>query len=271
MNGANTKTIALDGHSISYELAKHVVSGTLTTVRLGTLGNSYKASGEFTEDGAGRITKTSTQVQISGLTITGTEFHSLVSGLMGGVAGSRKANPAVLNAAIADEAQKLIGSSHNDTYTGTRFSDRITGNGGNDALSGGNGNDIIKAGAGNDRLTGGAGADDLWGNAGADIFLFKSTADSTVALSGRDTIFDFSPAQNDRIHLSSIDANTLRRGNQAFEFIGTKGFSKTAGELRYEKKPSDTYVYGDVNGDGIADFAIHLDDPIQFIETYFVL
>jgi Ca2+-binding RTX toxin-like protein len=271
MSGSNTKTIVLDGRSISYELAKHVVSGTLTTVRLGTLGSSYKASGEFTEDGAGRIINISTQVQISGLAIAGTEFHSLVSGLMGGVAGSRKANPAVLNAAIADEAQKLIGSSGNDSYTGTRFSDRITGNGGDDTLLGAKGNDIVKAGAGNDRMVGGAGADDLWGGAGADTFIFRTVSDSTVNTAGRDTIFDFSPAQDDRINLVTIDANTLLRGNQAFAFIGTKGFSKTAGELRYERKPSDTYIYGDVNGDGAADFAIHLDDPIQLNQAYFIL
>ncbi|MGO4386907.1 calcium-binding protein [Microvirga sp. 2YAF29] len=271
MNGPKTKVIAMDGGSISYELAKHVVDGSLATVRLGTLGNSYKGSGEFTEDVAGRITNISAQVQISGLAIAGNEFHSLVSGLMGSVASSRKANPAVLNAAIADEAHKLIGSNGNDTYTGTRFSDRINGNGGNDALSGAAGNDIIKAGTGNDRLTGGIGADDLWGNAGADIFMFRSIADSTVAAAGRDTIFDFSPAQNDKIHLASIDANTLKGGNQAFGFIGTRGFSNSAGELRYERQPSDTYVYGDVDGDGIADFAIHFDDPIQFTEAYFVL
>ena len=88
MNGRNTKTIVLDGRSIAYDLGKHVVSGSLTTVRLGTLGNSYKVSGEFTEDSAGRITDVSAQVQISGLAIAGTEFHSLVSGLMGGVGQS---------------------------------------------------------------------------------------------------------------------------------------------------------------------------------------
>ena len=93
MNGRNTKTIVLDGRSIAYDLGKHVVSGSLTTVRLGTLGDSYKSSGEFTEDSAGRITNISAQVQMSGLAIAGTEFHSLVSGLMGGVGSSHKANP----------------------------------------------------------------------------------------------------------------------------------------------------------------------------------
>ena len=241
MNGRNTKTIVLDGRSISYDLAKHVVGGTVNTVRLGSLGDSYKASGEFTEGLAGRITKVSAQVQISGLAIAGTEFHSLVSGLMGSIGSSRKANPTVLNAAIADEAQSLIGSSGNDTYTGTRFSDRITGNAGNDALLGGTGNDRIKGNAGNDKLTGGAGADDLWGGEGADTFIFKSVGDSTPKVSERDTIFDFSVQQSDKINLSAIDANTLKGGNQAFEFIGTQAFSGKAGELQYRKEAGDTY------------------------------
>jgi serralysin len=253
MNGRNTKAIVLDGSSISYDLAKHIVSGSVTTVRLGTLGNSYKEPGEFTEDPAGRITNISAQVQISGLAIAGAEFHSLVSGLMGGASSSRKANPAILNAALADEAHNLIGSSGSDTYTGTRFSDRI------------------KGGAGSDKLTGGAGADDLWGGEGTDTFIFKSVGESTVKSSGRDTIFDFSVQQKDKIHLSSIDANSLKGGNQAFEFIGTRAFSGKAGELQYRKASSDTYVSGDVNGDKIADFAIHFDDAVDFTQSYFVL
>jgi serralysin len=253
MNGRNTKAIVLDGSSISYDLAKHIVSGSVTTVRLGTLGNSYKEPGEFTEDPAGRITNISAQVQISGLAIAGAEFHSLVSGLMGGASSSRKANPAILNAALADEAHNLIGSSGSDTYTGTRFSDRI------------------KGGAGSDKLTGGAGADDLWGGEGTDTFIFKSVGESTVKSSGRDTIFDFSVQQKDKIHLSSIDANALKGGNQAFEFIGTRAFSGEAGELQYRKASSDTYVSGDVNGDKIADFTVHFDDAIDFGQSYFVL
>lgn len=253
MNGRNTKTIVVDGRSIAYDLAKHVVSGTATTVRLGTLGNSYKESGEFTEDSAGRITKISPQVQISGLAIAGTEFHSLVSGLMGGASSSRKADPAVLNAALADEAHNVAGSNGSDTYTGTRFSDRIKGS------------------AGNDKLAGGVGGDDIWGGAGSDTFIFKSVEDSTVKSSGRDTIFDFAVHQRDKIHLSSVDANALVGGNQAFEFIGSRAFSGRAGELQYDKGPSDTYISADVNGDQVADFMIHLDDAIDVTQSYFVL
>lgn len=271
LSGRNTKTIVLDGRSISYDLAKHVVSGTLTAVRLGTLGNSYKDSGEFAQDSSGKITNISAQVKISGLAIAGTEFHELISGLMGGVANSRKADPTILNSAIADEAQSLSGSSGSDTYTGTRFSDRITGNAGNDILAGGDGNDRIKGNSGKDKLTGGAGADDLWGGDGADTFIFKAATDSTVKPSGRDTIFDFSAMQRDRINLSAIDADALQDGKQDFKFIGGKTFSGSTGELRYEKEVSDTYVYGDLDGDKNPDFMIHFDDPIDLLVSYFIL
>jgi len=52
---------------------------------------------------------------------------------------------------------------------------------------------------------------------------------------------------------------------------GTSAFSGKAGELRFEKKASDTYIYGDVNGDGTADFAIHLDDAVALTQSYFIL
>jgi hypothetical protein len=41
--------------------------------------------------------------------------------------------------------------------------------------------------------------------------------------------------------------------------------------VRYVKGASDTYVYGDVNGDARADFAVHLDDAVSLSKGYFVL
>jgi hypothetical protein len=41
--------------------------------------------------------------------------------------------------------------------------------------------------------------------------------------------------------------------------------------LRYVKQASDTYVYGDTNGDRNADFAVHLDDAVTMSKGYFVL
>lgn len=85
-----------------------------------------------------------------------------------------------------------------------------------------------------------------------------------------DTIFDFTP-KSDRIDLSAIDANTSIAGDQAFLFAGTAAFGGKKGELRYVRDVSDTYIYGDVNGDRKADFAIHLDDTVTLQKGYFVL
>jgi serralysin len=115
------------------------------------------------------------------------------------------------------------------------------------------------------------GADDLWGGSSADTFIFKSIKETTMLSSGRDTIFDFSTRQKDKIDLSGIDANTTKGGNQAFSFIGMKAFGGKAGELRYEKAKGDTYIHGDVNGDKNADFTIHLDDRVNLLKSYFIL
>ncbi|QRM30305.1 cadherin domain-containing protein [Microvirga sp. VF16] len=172
---------------------------------------------------------------------------------------------------VGDVTESKAGTTRNDTLTGKIGRDKLTGGAGNDKLSGAGGNDYLYGGSGNDKLTGGAGGDDLWGGSGADTFIFKSIKETTVSGTGRDTIFDFSTKQKDKIDLSAIDANTTKGGNQAFSFIGTKAFGGKAGELRYEKAKSDTYIHGDVNGDKVADFTIHLDDRVSLSKSYFIL
>jgi hypothetical protein len=90
------------------------------------------------------------------------------------------------------------------------------------------------------------------------VFTLRSIKDSATAGSGRDTIYDFSASERDKIDLSPIDARTSASGNQAFTFISTESFSGQSGELRYEKAVSGTYIYGDVNGDQVADLTIRL-------------
>ena len=177
-----------------------------------------------------------------------------------------------INIDVVDVMESKVGTGRNDVLKRRyrpgqavrrrRRRQRSCGDGGNDYLYGG---------SGNDKLTGGVGADDLWGGSGADTFIFKSIKETTVSGVGRDTIFDFSTRQKDKIDLSAIDANTTKGGNQAFSFIGTKAFGGKAGELRYEKAKSDTYIHGDVNGDKIADFTIHLDDRVSLSKGYFIL
>jgi Ca2+-binding RTX toxin-like protein len=167
--------------------------------------------------------------------------------------------------------ENLSGSTSADKLYGNSGDNKLSGDAGNDLLDGGRGNDTLEGGAGNDILDGGRGADDLTGGAGADTFVFENTSDSTVSSAGRDTIHDFSGTSGDRIDLSAIDANTRVSGNQAFTFIGTSGFTGKAGELNYSKQGTDTYVYGDTNGDKKADFAIHLDDAVTLSKDYFLL
>ncbi|MCJ8051663.1 hypothetical protein GB928_004260 [Shinella curvata] len=153
--------------------------------------------------------------------------------------------------------------------TGNSLDNKIIGNSAANTLEGGNGNDLLKGGGGADKLYGGAGTDRLYGGAGADLFVFTSTRDSTA--SSRDMIYDFLQKQGDRIHLSGIDARSSTNKNDTFTFIGEKAFSDKAGELRYFHKSGDTFVSGDVNGDGKADFALRLDKTIDLVKGDFIL
>ncbi|CAN7346072.1 M10 family metallopeptidase C-terminal domain-containing protein [Rhizobium sp. LjRoot254] len=129
---------------------------------------------------------------------------------------------------------------------------------GADTFSGGKGSDRFNTYGGRDRLYGGGGADWLDGGSGNDTFVFGSVKDSTSK-------------SGDHIDLSSIDANTHRDGNQAFKFIGDHDFTGHAGELRVDHKRGDTHLYADVDGNGKADMAIHVDDLFAFAKSDFNL
>jgi Ca2+-binding RTX toxin-like protein len=137
---------------------------------------------------------------------------------------------------------------------------------GHDRIIGGWGDDKLEAFGGNDKIIGGRGSDKLYGGSGSDIFIYRSTQDTPMELwfddtvddSEQDIIFDFSRVQKDKIHLTSIDADTTMVANQAFTFIGTQAFHNETGELRYEKIGRNTFVRADVDGDGFADFSIKL-------------
>jgi hypothetical protein len=147
--------------------------------------------------------------------------------------------------------------------------DVIEGGGGGETLTGGRTSDTIRAGGGDDILIGGAGGDRLIGGGGADTFVFGSVNHSKPK--AFDTITDFKPRQGDIIDLSGIDANKTREGNQSFDFIGRDDFTGRAGELRFEKSHGRTIVEGDVDGDGNADFILHLLGGINIKEDFLIL
>lgn len=158
-------------------------------------------------------------------------------------------------------AADLVGTAAADTLSGTNWSETLSGN---------NGADTLKGLGGIDSIDGGKGRDKLYGGAAADIFLFE-TGDTAKTKAKADTIFDMQTLDGDQIDLHLIDAREDRKNDQAFKFIGTKDFTGHDGELRYDKVKSDTWIYGDTDGDKKADFAIHLDDAMKLKAGDFVL
>jgi Ca2+-binding RTX toxin-like protein len=94
---------------------------------------------------------------------------------------------AVLDPSLLSPSVVLAG---NDIINGSRFADNLKGFEGNDLIRGKGGNDTIDGGPGNDRLVGGR---------GRDHFVFDSALDRHTNV---DKIFDFHPAQQDKIVLS---------------------------------------------------------------------
>jgi Ca2+-binding RTX toxin-like protein len=158
----------------------------------------------------------------------------------------------------------IMGSSGNDMldFTGTKFT-------GIKGIKTGTGDDTIYGSTSNDLIVAGAGTDTMSGNAGADLFKFAAASETKVA--APDKILDFQPGTDD-IDLSSIDANSVLTGNNAFKFLGSSAFTHHAGELRIDYSQTGfTMIQGDVNGDGIADFAIQLTGKLTLTATDFIL
>ncbi len=183
----------------------------------------------------------------------------------------------------------LNGEAGNDTLTmgdahgtlnGGTGDDKLSAGWGTYTLNGGDGNDlletdstfaapqaILNGGAGNDvlkadsfgPLNGGAGADTLEhipGVFGPTIltFVYNAVSDSPAG-TGKDKIIGFvgkGASVGDKIDLSTIDANTLLSGNQAFTWKGaTPG---GAGTLWY----TGGVLSGNVDGDAAPEFEIEL-------------
>jgi len=157
----------------------------------------------------------------------------------------------------------LKGGSGNDVLWSSAGNDFLYGGIGNDNLFGGSGIDQLFGEAGNDRINGGRGVDQLTGGAGSDRFIYKSILDSGIGTGNRDTITDFSHAQ-DRIDLSAFTGT--------FSFLGTGAFTGGAApQARYFDDGADTIVQADANHDGVVDFEISLAGHHTLVSTDFVL
>ncbi len=155
------------------------------------------------------------------------------------------------SATIANPLNEILGTAKNDVLTGTTGQDSIDGMEGNDKITGGLNQDVLTGGSGND------------------IFCYTSISDSLPNLP--DIITDFT--KGDKIDLSAIDANVDVAKDQAFSkpTIGAKFSGKftKAGQLFFDT--TDEILYGNVNKDGTADFAIQLNGVTTLTASDLVL
>lgn len=188
----------------------------------------------------------------------GAGFDILLGGLGGDTLGGNAGD------------DRLVGGDGIDRLNGGTESDLLEGDAGDDLLFGDAGRDYLEGGSGNDRLRGGTGTDDLDGGLGADRFIFDDGELGGTSRSTADYIADFYRSEGDKIDLSLVDAR-VGGVDDAFTFIGTAGFSGSAGQLRYFRSDGDTFVAGDLNGDRIADFLILLEGSQTLVATDFIL
>ena len=176
-------------------------------------------------------------------------------------------DPGVLLSATAMAVQP--GSAITMTINGTAGTDLIKAsltatniiNGGDsgDQIRAGNLADTINGGNGTDKMMGLGGADTLTGGAGNDQFRYIQGSDSGLGAAS-DHITDFVPG-SDKLDFRLLDVDSVAPGIQGLTYIDTQAFHATgAAEVRYGVSGVNLMVEVDLNGDGVADMQIVLDN-----------
>ena len=199
---------------------------------------------------------------------TGNSSNNLITGNFSSNQLDGAAGNDTINAGGGSDS--VLGGTGADVLSGEAGLDTLRGGDQNDTLDGGAGNDTLFGDAAGDVLTGGIGTDVVTGGAGADQFLFDD-GHMLNSIATADRITDFTAAQLDRIDLLQIDADSSTGADDSFTFIDTAAFSGVAGQLRTFTNAGNTFIAGDVNGDGVGDFLIRLDGIVTLNAGNFVL
>ncbi|WP_353228845.1 calcium-binding protein [Novosphingobium sp.] len=170
----------------------------------------------------------------------------------------------------------LVGLSGNDRITAGPGKTVIQAGPGNDVIYAGSGENTIYAGDGTDVIYGGTGGAAVFGGAGhaevhpgtgkmimvagsgQDTFVFAPGKTGGLTTTTCDVIQKFHANPGNVIDLSAFDSLLPAGGPTHLSFLGTAAFDMHAGQLRYEAAGTGLMVFGDINGDGKADFALNL-------------
>lgn len=179
------------------------------------------------------------------------------------------------------------GGAGNDVLRGGGGSDQMYGGDGNDVLLGGAGGDLLYGGDGDDRLYSEAGGSYLFGDAGRDRLFGGDERDILTGGPGVDLltggaggdIFSFGPDSLERDIITdwgneetySQDYIDLLDWSPGLKFIGADRFSGTSGEVRFVQGDAQTIVFGDVDGDKVADFSIALLGSVTLTASDFLI
>jgi VCBS repeat-containing protein len=155
----------------------------------------------------------------------------------------------------------------NDVVQGGNGNDSISGGDGNDRLFGGNGDDRLVGASGDDILGGGDGADKLTGSSGKDIFIFTDSELDTIKTGEHDVITDFAQGM-DKIDISALYDGGTYNGLKSGALTGGAG---NAYKVGYYSSGGKTWLEGDVNGDGLADWVIEMSGSYKLKGTDLVV
>lgn len=146
-----------------------------------------------------------------------------------------------------DGANLISGGADDDLIYGGVNADRLQGDTGQDILVGAGGNDRLDGGDGNDLLFGGDGTDDLFGGRGEDLFAYRAASDIGSAASG-DVIHDFTSGE-DKLDLTGMGLH-----------LGGPGQVGAEDAISFFTQGAFLVLQADIDGDGLADFSLHLEN-----------
>ena len=224
------------------------------------------------EEGAQNIGGAGFDTLIDIETITGSNFNDALTLEFEGSNsfGVTTFNGGAGNDTLSASSGTLNGDEGNDSLSASETFATLNGGAGNDILGINGGSSLLNGGDGKDKLIashspsagshgsptliGGAGTDHLFhfdeDDPGGQVTLDYNAVSDSPAGTGRDKINGFDGDIGNTIDLTTIDANALVAGNQAFIFGG----SFTAGHLKY----AGGILSGNTDGDAAAEFEIQL-------------